>query len=598
MRHLTSAGRIFGARRAIIVASLLVVLLAVGLVMHGCSSKGTPEGQAQDGTSAAESRATPVAVVTAMRSDIEDALEVTGTAEASDEVDVVAEASGKVARVYADVGDYVRRGTTLVRVDTQVAAAQRDQAAAGVQSARASLNQAEESLDLTTATTASTVRQAEVGVSVAQERLEQARASARLVESQVNSAIDQARTGVSAAEAQLADVKAGAREQERRQAEAQVRQAKASLDLAEQNYNRYHGLLEGGVVSQQQFDQYNTQYKLAQQTYQQAVEQLSLVEEGPRSEQVRLAELGVEQAKQRLAQAQANVTQIEVARQEVRAAQEGVRQAQEQLTAAIAGRGQVAVQERLVASARAGVDQAQAGERVTAVQLSKHAVHSPVSGLVAMRMVDAGEGAMPGTPVMRIVQIDPIRVDAIVGELDVDRVGKGDVGLVRFDGLAGRDYRGAVTDIHPQAVPGSRNFIVRVEVPNGDGAIKPGMFARISLVFGTREDVVVVQRDAIVERGPKRFVYAVADGKIEVREVTLGVAEDSVVEVTDGVQPGDVLVVMGQDQLADGQAVVPRERSELTGEGATEAEAEAPTRPDPDAEPAPAPPDAGADGTT
>ena len=178
MRHLMAAGRRLGTRRAIIVTTLLAgAVLLVTVLMHGCGRNDAPE--AQGAAQAAEAKATPVPVATALRTDIEDSLEVTGTAAASDEVDVVAEVAGKIARVYADVGDYVRRGSTLVRVDTQIAAAQRDQAAASVQSARASLNQAQEALQLTTATTDSTVRQAEVGVSAAQERLEQARASAR-----------------------------------------------------------------------------------------------------------------------------------------------------------------------------------------------------------------------------------------------------------------------------------------------------------------------------------------------------------------------------------------------------------------------------------
>jgi len=246
-----------------------------------------------------------------------------------------------------------------------------------------------------------------------------------------------------------------------------------------------------------------------------------------------------------------------VAGQDVRAAEEGVRQAREQLNAAIAGRGQVAVQERQVASARAGVDQAQAGERVTAVQLGKHAVHSPVSGLVAMRMVDAGEGAMPGTPVMRIVRIDPIRVEAIVNELDLDRVHAGDVGLVRFDGISDRDYRGTVTDIQPQAIAESRNYVVRLEVPNGDGAVKPGMFARVSLQLGSREDVVVIQRDALLERDHVREVYVVADGVVEVREVEVGVIHANLVEIIDGVREGETVIVSGQDTVAEGEKVEP-----------------------------------------
>ncbi|MGI5818312.1 MAG: efflux RND transporter periplasmic adaptor subunit [Armatimonadota bacterium] len=555
MRLNQAADRNPRARR--IITLLGALLVATAVLTGGCGRNGGPTEQTPGTAAADEATATPVQVATAMRTTIEDTLEITGTAQATDQVDVVSEVSGRVARVHADVGDYVRRGSTLVRVDTQVAAAQRDQAAASVQSARAALNQAREALRLTDQTTASTVRQAEVGVTAAQERLEQARAAARLVESQVNSAIQQAGTAVRSAETRLAEVRAGARDQERRQAEAQVQQAKAALDLAEQTHSRYQRLLEGGVIAQQQFDQVRTEYQLAQQRHRQALEQLSLVQEGARSEQVRLAELNVEQARQQLAQAEANRTQIEVVQQDVRAAEEGLRQAREQVNAAIAGRGQVQVQERQVASASAGVDQAQAGERISSVQLGKHVVSSPISGLVASRMVEVGEGAMPGAPVMRIVRIDPIRIDAVVNELDIERVATGDVGLVRFDGLAGREFRGTVTRIEPQAITDSRNYVARIEVPNPDGAAKPGMFARVSLLLGTRENVVVVTRDALLERDHARQVYVVADGAVSIRDVEIGVIEGNLVEILDGVREGETVIVSGQDALAEGQRVSP-----------------------------------------
>lgn len=565
MKCFVATGSGMSARRIIVAVALSALLIMASLLAAGCGRDGGPEQEAPGTAAAEEASATPVPVATAMRTSIDETLEVTGTAEASDEVDVVAEASGKVARVHADVGDYVRRGSPLVRVDTQVAAAQRDQAAASVESARAALNQARETLRLTDDSTASGVREAEVGVTTAQERLEQARASARLVESEVDSAIEQARTAVSSAETRLAEVRAGARDQERRQAEAQVRQAKSALDLAEQTFERHRRLLEGGVIAEQQFDQVRTEYEVAQQNHEQAREQLSLVEEGPRSEQVRLAELNVEQARQQLAQAEANRTQVEVAQQDVRAAEEGVRQAREQLNAARANRGQVQVQERQVASAQAGVEQAQAGERVSSVQLSKHSILSPVSGLVAARLVDPGEGAMPGTPVMRIVNIDPIRVDAVVSQLDVERVSVGDVAAVQFDGIDQRDFRGTITRLEPQAVAESRNYVARIEISNPGGAVKPGMFARVSVLLGSRDDVVVVRREALVEQDDVREVYVVVDGVVEVREVEVGVIEGNLTEIIDGVREGETVIVSGQDALADGQRVEPV-RDGLTGD--------------------------------
>jgi len=492
-----------------------------------------------------------------MRGSIDETLEITGTAEASDEVDVVAEVSGKVARVYADVGDYVRRGQTVVRVDSQVAAAQADQASAGVHSAEVGLSQAEQALVLTDETTASAVRAAEVGVATARERLKQAEAARDLVSSQVRSQIEQARTDVQSAETSLAEVRAGARDQQRRQAEAQVRQARANLDLAQQTYERYRRLFEGGVIPEQQLDQMRTQYEVALETHQQAVEALSLVEEGARTEQVRLSELAVEQARERLQLAEASRTQIDVAEQDVRAAEQGVRQAQEQLRSAEAARRQVEVRQRDVAAARAGIRSAEAGQRMASVQLAKHAVPAPISGLVAMRNVDPGEGAMPGVPVMRLVDIDPIRVDAIVNELDVERVHAGDRGMVTFDGLQGATFVGTVTDLTPQAVPGSRNYVARIEVDNPGGAIRPGMFARVDLVLDTRSDTVLIVRDALVERDHSRQVFVVVDGSIEVRDVEVGAIRRNLVEIIDGVREGETVVVSGQDALAEGQRVEP-----------------------------------------
>lgn len=576
--------RVCALRSVTLIAALVAGVLAAGFA--GCGRRGSEEAAAPTEETVT---ATPVMVTTAMRGSIEEILEVTGTAQADEEVDVVSEVSGKVARVYADVGDYVRRGQTLVRIDSQIAAAQADQAASGVTSAKATLSQAQEALRLTEATTASAVRSALVAVDAARERLRQAQVSAQLTESQVNSNIEQARTALESAQTQLAEVRAGARAQQRRQAEAQVQQAKANLDLAEQNDARYKSLLDSGVIPQQQYDQIHTQYLVARAAYDQALEALSLVEEGARTEQVRLAELAVQQAEEQLRLAEAGRAQIEVARQEVAAAEQALRQAEEQVRAAEASRRQVELRKRDVAAAEAGVRAAEAGRRVATVQLTKHTVAAPISGLVARRNVDPGEGALPGSPLLRLVDIDPIRIDAVVSELDVDRVHAGDQAVVTFDGLGDQQFLARVTEIAPQSNQGSRNYTARIEVDNRDGAIRPGMFARIQIVLAAEPEAVLVTRDAIVESGAQRLVYAVVNGKIEVREVALGASRGNLVQVLEGVRAGDILVATGQDQLADGQAVTPRDRAEAVVDGEGEAGSSTDGVADPNGEPAPPP---------
>ncbi|MCD6361562.1 MAG: biotin/lipoyl-binding protein, partial [Armatimonadetes bacterium] len=239
------------------------VIAAAVILLAGCGRKGPGES-----AEAAQTAPTPVVVATAMRGAIEDTLELTGTAQADDEVDVVPEVAGKVTGVYADVGDYVRAGQTLVRLDTQLASAQASQAAAGVTAARAALKQARTARDLTANQTAIAVDLARARLAAAREQLKKAETAAQLTENTVNSNIEQARTALQSAQTALDEIRAGARAQQRLQAQAQVDQAKAALDLAEQTYERNRKLFEGGVIPEIQLDQVRTQYEVAKAQYQ------------------------------------------------------------------------------------------------------------------------------------------------------------------------------------------------------------------------------------------------------------------------------------------------------------------------------------------
>lgn len=558
-------------------AGLLIGAVAIAVGVSGCGRSG-PQ---QESAAAAESAATPVMVATAMRGSIEDTLELTGSAQANDEVDVVSEVSGKVTRVYADVGDYVRRGQTLVRLDTQMASAQRGQAAASVRAAQASLAQARTARDLTDEQTVIAVRLAEAQLAAAREQLKKAEKAAELTRSTVENNIEQAKTGVQSAETSLAEIRAGAREQQLRQAQAAVAQAKSSLDLARSTYERNKSLFDAGVIAQQQLDQVRTQYEVAQAQYEQAVQAQSLTVEGARTEQVRQAELGVQAARDRLRLAEVARDQIDISQRDVAAVREGVRQAEEGLAAARANRAQVQVSDRQIQAAEAMVGQASSAEQVTSVQVAKHSISAPVSGLVARRMVDRGEGAMPGVPVMRLVDINPIRVEAVINELDVDRVRLGDRGVVTVDGLPDDQFLGTVKDIAPQASQNTRNFLVRLDVDNATGAIRPGMFARVQLVLASRSDSILITRDGLVESGDKRLVYVVENGQMSVREVTVGAISGNMVEVVQGLREGDSYVVTAQSTLAEGQKVEPKPRSSINVDepGAAQAAQQNPATP-------------------
>jgi RND family efflux transporter MFP subunit len=539
-----------------------IALVTLAVVAGGCGRSGKPKDAAAEQVT---EQATPVFVATAETGPIDEAEHLTGSVEALHEVDVQSEISGKVAWVGPQVGDHVSRGQALVRLDTALAAASARQTAAGEKAARAQYDRSRVGLKLTRDQTDSGLRQAEQNMEQARNRLRQAKVSADLTRTRVEEAITQAQIGVKQAQTQLADVRAGARTQEIAQAQARVEQSKSAVRLAKLSLDRAQSLVKGGAVAQAQLDAAQVEYETALANQRVAEQALDLAKEGARTEQVRLAELQVAQAEQALVQAQSQRAQIDVAERDVRAAEVSVDQAEEGVRLARIQRQQVIASERDVQAAEASVGQARAANQLSRTQIAKHIVYAPVAGEVAQRNVEPGEGASPGLSLIRIVALNPVRVNCEASELQVAHMRVGQQARVVVDALAGREFVGTITDIAPQAKEDQRIYIVRLEVANPQKLLRAGMFARVDVVTGHTARAVLVTRDALVEQGTRRVVYAVVDNRIKIREVTIGATEDSRVQITRGVRGGDMLVVGGQTMLADGELVKPEPRAKADG---------------------------------
>lgn len=543
--------------RAILWTAVLFTVLS-GPLLSGCQKKPQSAPPAESATL----QATPVSVVMATTGDIYETESLTGAIEPLHQVDVQPEVSGKVAWVGFDVGDRVTRGQALVRLDTALAAAGAQQSAAAENAAKARYGQSRVGLQLTRSQANSDVRQAESVMSAARNRLRQAKTSADLTRSRVEDAIKAAKIGVSSAQAQLADVKAGSRSQELLQAQARVDQAKAAMRLAKINLDRNQNLLKSGAVAQAQVDAAQVDYETTQANVRVAEQTLDLAREGARTEQVRLAELQVSQAQQTLAQAEAQRAQIDVAERDVRTAEVSLEQAEEAARLARSQLARVTSTEQDVKAAQAAVQQASAAYGYSRTTVSKHVVYAPISGTIATRNVEPGEAASPGVSLVRIVDLNRVRVSCNASELQVRKMRVGQEGRVKVDALPGKEFVGRITDIAPQSRVSERIFIVRLEVPNAQNLLRAGMFARVEVRTGLHQNTTLVPRDVLVERGEKRVVYAVSNSKIDVRDVLLGAVNDGQVEILRGVHSGDVLVFGGQSLLAQGQLVAPQEASQ------------------------------------
>lgn len=181
-------------------------------------------------------------------------------------------------------------------------------------------------------------------------------------------------------------------------------------------------------------------------------------------------------------------------------------------------------------------------------------ITAPIAGVVTHREVERGQLVNSSTPAFRVADIS--RLEAVVGvpEREANRIRVGQPARVRVDGRAA--VQGEVARVRPVVDPSSGTVQVVVEVdPQQGGGLRPGQFVNVDIVTETLDERLTVPRTAVLVDGAVPRVFTIADGRAEEREVELGVNQAERVEIRSGVEPGDTVVVVGQDNLQPGIAV-------------------------------------------
>lgn len=212
---------------------------------------------------------------------------------------------------------------------------------------------------------------------------------------------------------------------------------------------------------------------------------------------------------------------------------------------------------RAVDEAAAALRASQARVALAEANLAKTTILAPFAGYVGLRQFSLGDVVTAGQDMMNLASIDPIKVDFRVSETRLPAVKTGQAIDLTVDAIPGRTFRGEVYAIDPVVDAQGRAILLRARVPNGDGALRPGLFARVNLIVAVREDVLLVHEAAIVPMGAKQTVFRVVDGKAVMTEVHLGLRREGKVEVIDGLAPDDTVVTAGQMKLQDGAPVTP-----------------------------------------
>jgi HlyD family secretion protein len=382
---------------------------------------------------------------------------------------------GKVEQLNVEVGSAVQKGDVLVVIEHEELELGVRQARAILESAKASLEQAEA---LSKINVTSKAEQAQAGLSAARATYNQAK---DLSLTQTTTQVAQADAVLEAARAALRKAKEGARKQERKQVEAALEQAKANLDNARSNYDRAKKLHEQGAISKQTYEGAETQFTVAEAQYKTAVQQLNLVQEGAREEDIEAAEAQVRQAEAALEMAK-RMEDTKSWERDIALAEAQVKQAEALFKVASAAE-KARTWEAEIRRAEMAVEQAKAGLDLAQKKLSDATITAPISGIISMKNTDLGGMATPQSPIFEIVDMDVVKAEVSIVESELYKIKVGYEALVSVDALQ-EPAKGKVTIISPTLDKITRTTTVEISIDNKDHRLRPGMFARAKLSGG------------------------------------------------------------------------------------------------------------------
>ena len=188
-------------------------------------------------------------------------------------------------------------------------------------------------------------------------------------------------------------------------------------------------------------------------------------------------------------------------------------------------------------------------------------LRSPVNGVVTARNYDAGDMYAMASPIYTVEQIKPVKLLVGISESDYSKVKKGDSVTLTADAVPEKTFYGKIGKIYPTIDPATRTFTVEVVVDNNYSTLRPGMFTRVTVDFGSNNNVVIPDVAVVKQQGSgERFVYVLnADNTVSYKKVVLGRRMGTEYEVLEGLSDGDKIVTGGMIRLKDGIKVIVNE---------------------------------------
>lgn len=213
------------------------------------------------------------------------------------------------------------------------------------------------------------------------------------------------------------------------------------------------------------------------------------------------------------------------------------------------------ISQRTVDESAANLEVAQAKLALSEATAARLRIVAPFDGMTGIRTVNPGDYLKDGTDIVNIEDIDTVYVDFRLPERYQTRVKKGQKAAVDLDALPGQKFEAIIQAIDPLIDANGRSISVRATINNRQRQLRPGMFARVTTVFGARDRAKVIPEEAIVPQGGRQFVIKLVggpekDSQVSQRvEVKVGIRRPGRVEILDGLSEGDTVVTAGHQRL-------------------------------------------------
>lgn len=208
-----------------------------------------------------------------------------------------------------------------------------------------------------------------------------------------------------------------------------------------------------------------------------------------------------------------------------------------------------------LALAQAEMERARAALGASREKLARTKIYSPLTGAVKEKKISIGDYVRNGTPLFALIKIDSLKLNFTISEKDAAALKIGQEVVFTVDAFAGQKFKGRVSLLYPNVEERTRTLQAEAVIPNADHLLKPGYFARTQIFTQEAREAVVIPVTALLYDGPTIRVFVVNDKKAHERIIKIGNKYGEDVEVLEGLQEKEQVVVIGQNNLSEGVKV-------------------------------------------